>query len=146
MFWVPLCPSSGEQECVLPHMVFCTGCAGCGCVEMCHKLCALFESNFQTVHTTWDTSPHNHSQHNQCRTPYAVTHSLVLLMMCIMVPKTCWGRSLIIKNMWLFASCWFLSLHPTFMMHGHKSLKWFLKLCSDKVASEMREVYRVYTE
>ena len=26
-------------------------------------------------------------------------------------------------NIRLVASCWFLSLHPTFMMQGHKSLK-----------------------
>ena len=61
MFRASLCPSSGEQECALPHMVFCTGCDGCGCVE--------------------------------------------------------------IINIRLVASCKFLSLHPTFMMHGHKSLK-----------------------
>jgi len=29
----------------------------------------------------------------------------------------------LIINIRLVASCWFLSLHPTFMMHGHKSLK-----------------------
>ena len=34
MFGASLCPSSGEQECALPHMVFCTGCVGCGCVEL----------------------------------------------------------------------------------------------------------------
>ena len=28
-----------------------------------------------------------------------------------------------IINIRLVASCWFLSLHPTFMMHGHKNLK-----------------------
>ena len=58
----------------------------------------------------------------QCRTPYAVIHSLVLLKMGIMMPETSWDRSLII-NTRLVASCWFLLLHPTFMMHGHKSLK-----------------------
>jgi len=68
-------------------------------------------SNLHTVHTACDPAPHNHSQHNQCRTPYAVIHGLVLLMMGIMMPKTCWDRSLII-NIWLVASCWFLSLHP----------------------------------
>ena len=67
-------------------------------------------------------SPHNHSHHNQCRTPYAAVHTLVLLTMSIMMPETCWDKSLII-NIRLVASCWFLSLHPTFMMHGHKSLK-----------------------
>ena len=67
-------------------------------------------------------APHNHSQHNQCRTPYAAVHTLVLLMMGIMMPETCCDKSLII-NIRLVASCWFLSLHPTFMMHGHTSLK-----------------------
>jgi len=32
MFRASLCSSSGEQDRVLLHMVFCTGCAGCGCV------------------------------------------------------------------------------------------------------------------
>jgi hypothetical protein len=41
------------------------------------------------------------------RTPY----TLVLLVMCIMMPETCWDKSLII-NIRLVASCWFLSLHP----------------------------------
>jgi len=36
-----------------------------------------------------EPAPHNHSQHNQCRTPYAVIHGLVLLMMGIMMPETC---------------------------------------------------------
>jgi len=117
MFRASLWPSSGEQDRVLPHMVFRSSCAGCGCVELGRKLHALC-----TVHTACDPTPHNHSQHNQCRTPYAVIHGLVLQMLCIMMPETCWDRSLIIK-IWLAASCWFLSLHPTFMMHGHKSLK-----------------------
>jgi len=101
MFRASLCPSSGEQDRVLLHMVFCTGCAGCGCVEL------------HTVHTAYDPSPHNHNQHSQCRTPYTVIHGPVLLMMGIMVPETCWDRSLII-NIGLVASCWFISLHPTF--------------------------------
>jgi len=65
MFRASLCPSSGEPDRVLLDMVFCTGCAGCG-VEL--------------------PAPHNH---NQCRTPYAVIHGLVLLMMGIMMPETC---------------------------------------------------------
>jgi len=28
-----------------------------------------------------------HSQHNQCRTPHAVGHGLILLMMGIMMPE-----------------------------------------------------------
>ena len=49
------------------------------------------------------------------RTPYAVTHGLVLLMMGIIMPETCWDRSLII-NIGLVASCWFLSLCPIFIL------------------------------
>ena len=44
MFRALLCPSSGEQDHVLLHMVFCTGCAGCGCVELDSNLCALSHS------------------------------------------------------------------------------------------------------
>ena len=82
------------------------------CVELGRKLCALCErycsnSNVHTVHT----APHNHSQHNRHRTSYAVTHSLVLLTMGIMMPETCRDRSLII-NIGLFAS-WFISLHSS---------------------------------
>jgi len=73
--------------------------------------------NFHTVHIAHDPAPHN-----QCRTPYAAVHSFVLLKMDMMMPETCWDGSLII-NIRLVASCWFLSLHPTFMMHGHRSLK-----------------------
>jgi len=75
-----------------------------------------------TVHTARVPAPHNRSHHNQCRTPYEAVHILVLLMMGIMMPETCWDRSTII-NIRLVASCWFLSLHPTFMTHGHNSLK-----------------------
>ena len=42
MFRSTLCASSGELDCVLPHMVFCTGCVGRGRVELGGtKLCAL---------------------------------------------------------------------------------------------------------
>jgi hypothetical protein len=41
MFRASLCPSSGEEECALPHMVLCTGSDGCGCVELGCKLYAL---------------------------------------------------------------------------------------------------------
>jgi len=64
--------------------------------------------------TAYDPAPHKHSQHNQCRTTYTVVHGLVLLMMGIMMPETCWDRSLII-NIGLVASCWILSLHPIFL-------------------------------
>ena len=57
MFRASLCPSSGEQDRVLLHMVFCTGCAGCGCVELGRKLCALCE-----VTTDSTTSAEHHMQ------------------------------------------------------------------------------------
>jgi len=38
------------------------------------------------MHTAYDPAPHNH---NQCRTPYAVVHGLVLPMMGIMMPERC---------------------------------------------------------
>jgi len=76
--------------------------------ELCEGYCS--NSNLHTVHTAYDPAPHNHSQHNQCRTPYAVIHGLVLLMMGVMMPETCWDRSLII-NIGLVAYCWFISLH-----------------------------------
>ena len=51
MFRASLCPSSGEQDCALPHMVFCTGCDECGCVELGRELCALSQSS-QPVQNT----------------------------------------------------------------------------------------------
>ena len=50
MFRASLCLSSGEQDSVLLHMVFCTGCVRRGCVELRRKLCALCES--RTVNFT----------------------------------------------------------------------------------------------
>jgi len=109
MFRASLCPSSGEQDRVLLCIVFCTGCAGCGCVELGRQLCAQSNSNFHTVHTARDPAPHNQSA-QPVQTPYAVVHGLFLLKMGIMMPETSWERSLII-NIRLVASCWFLSLH-----------------------------------
>ena len=107
MFRASLCPSPREQECALPHMVFCIVCVVCGCVELGHELCALWKLLF-TVHTARVAAPHNDSQ---CRTPYAAVHTLVLQMMGIMMPETCCDRSLIIIIR-LVAPCWFLCLNP----------------------------------
>ena len=77
------------------------------------------------VHTDHDTSPQDHSQPQPThpgRTPHAVGHGLILLMKSIMMPETCWDRSLI-TNIELVASCWFPSLRPIFTMHGHEKLK-----------------------
>ena len=56
MFRASLCPSSGEQECALPHMVFCAVSDGCGCVELGRKLCALWRSLFEQWPSCWDKS------------------------------------------------------------------------------------------
>ena len=131
MFRASLCPSPGEQDRVLPHMVSCISCAVCGWLwssgsaswAACTLWRLLFDSTQFTQRTTQlHTTTANHSQHKQCRTPYAVVHGLVLLMMGTMMPETGWDRSLII-NIGLVASCWFLSLHPTFMMHSQNNLK-----------------------
>jgi len=90
--------------------------------RLCTTACGVSKSKFHRVHTACDPAPHNHSQHNQCRTPHAVVYSTVLLKIDIMMPETCWNGSLI-TNIRLVASCWLLSLHPAFTMHGHKSLK-----------------------
>ena len=50
---------------------------------------ALDTHSYIISHTAYDPAAHNHSQHNQCRTPYAVIHGLDLLMMGIMKPETC---------------------------------------------------------
>ena len=75
-----------------------------------HWLCWLRLSGvgLRAVCTVWSLL-FDHSQHNQCRTPYAVIYSTVLLKMGIMMPETCWDKSLII-NTRLVASCWFLFL------------------------------------
>jgi len=66
-------------------------------------------SSVQPVHVAHDAAPQDHSQPQPThpgRTPHAVWHGLILLMMGIMMPETYWDRSLII-NIELFASCWF---------------------------------------
>jgi len=71
-----------------------SGCVGCGLVELRHELCALCESycSTHTVHTAHNAAPQDHSQPQPThpdRTPHAVGHGIILLMMGIMMPKTC---------------------------------------------------------
>ena len=117
MIRASLCPSSGEQKCALPHMVF--------------WLCWLWlcGAGTFTVHTARVPVPHNHSHHNQCRSPYAAVHTLFLLMMGIMMPETCWDKGLII-NVTLVASWWYLSLHPILSFAATLHFYWdFVYLC-----------------
>ena len=75
-----------------------------------HEIPTMFTTHYST-HTLWLSHLTVFSLFVQCRTPYAVVHSLVLLKKGLMMPETCWGGSLII-NIRLVASCWFLSFHP----------------------------------
>jgi len=76
-----------------------------------------------TVHTAHNAAPQDHSQPrptHPVKTPHAVGHGLILLMMGIMMPETCWGRSLIL-NIELVASCWFslfTSSFPSGLSHS----------------------------
>jgi hypothetical protein len=48
-------------------------------------------NSFQKVHTAYTMAPHNHSQHNQASSHEVLTSLvLVLLMIRMMMPKTCW--------------------------------------------------------
>ena len=42
-----------------------------------------------TQYTAYDPAAHNHNQHNQCRTTYAIIHGLDLQVMGIVMPETC---------------------------------------------------------
>ena len=48
MFRASLCPSSGEQDCLITRVVM-PGCAGCGHMELERKQCALCESYYMTM-------------------------------------------------------------------------------------------------
>jgi len=90
------------------------GCVGCGWLWSCGA-------------ASWahDAAPQDHSQPQPThpgRTSHAVGHGLILLMMGIMMPETCWDRKFDNKHR---ISCVLLvpSLDLIFTMHGHKNLK-----------------------
>ena len=60
-----------------------------------------------------------------CGAASCTTHGLILLMMGIMMPETCWDRKFDNKH---GISCILLvpSLHLMFTMHGHKNLRTIL--------------------
>jgi hypothetical protein len=51
MFLATLCPSSGEKDCEMPHVVLNAGCACRGRAEQGRELSALTESCFSKNHT-----------------------------------------------------------------------------------------------
>jgi hypothetical protein len=72
------------------HTDFCGCCYSSSNIHKVHTYfcgCCYSSSNIHKVHTYFTPASPNHCQHNQCRTPYVVTLSLVLLTMGIMMPK-----------------------------------------------------------
>jgi len=90
------------------------GCVGCGWSR------AVYFTQCTQLTTQLHTTTANHSQPQPThpgRTPHAVGHCLILLMMVIMMPEICWDISLII-DIELVASCWFpLSLSLSLSLH-----------------------------
>jgi len=103
------------------------GCVGCGwlwsCGDALWAVCTL-------VHTAHNAAQQDHSQPQPThpgRTPHAVGHGLILLMMGIMMIETCWGRTLII-NIELVASCWFSLSSLNFVTENALSVLWVTNL------------------
>jgi len=84
MFWAPLCPSSGAQE-------YYTVVAACGISCCGFQVAGLVRSILQTSHITLSSAPdqqlENHSTKYHRQQP--LYNTLDLLMMGIVVPKTC---------------------------------------------------------
>jgi hypothetical protein len=97
MFRASLCPSSGEPECILLHVVFCTACDGRYCEKLGREPCALGKVQQRPSHPVQNTIC---GKSQSC--------SLCLLTMGIMMPETCWDNKLWI-NIRFVASCWSLS-------------------------------------
>ena len=108
------CPTSCG---VLPG---CVGCGGCGLVELRHEMCALCYSYRSTAEQQLSHSAHGLRRSSTRpqppqpthpgRTPHAVGHGLILLMMGIMMPETCWDRKFDNKH-WISCILLVLSLH-----------------------------------
>jgi hypothetical protein len=74
-----------------------------------------------TVHTVSSPAPLDFKRQYQCWTLYAVIHYIVLLMMGILMPESCWPKKHRI-NVICVASSWFITW-ANFMMHGHVNVK-----------------------
>ena len=97
------------------------GCVGCGWLWLAVVVWSCVVSCVHCVKYTARLQP---QPTQPGRTPHAVVHSIILLVMGIMMPETCWDIILIV-NIELVASCWFsLSLRLIFTMPGHKKLKY----------------------
>jgi len=96
------------------------GCVGCGWLWSCGAaswaVCTVWKLLCRTVTDHSQPQPTHPG-----RTPHAAVHGLVLLMMGIMMPETCWDRKFDNEHR---ISCFLLvlPLHLMFTMHGHKNL------------------------
>ena len=86
-------------------------------------------SNFHKVHTSHNAAPQDNSQPQPThpgRTPHAVGHGLILLMMGIMMPETCWDRKFDDKHR---VSCILLvlSLHHLLILALSNTDFWWLQ-------------------
>ena len=50
-------------------------------------------------------------------------HCLIWCSALVVMAVVVWSWDASCVHCESYCSCWFLSLHPTFMMHGHKNLK-----------------------
>ena len=83
MFRTSLCPLSGEPDHVLLHMVLCTGCAGCGCVQLGRKLCSVHTDYDQTSTST--CFGHHYAHHHENQTMYYCIWCYALVVLAVVV-------------------------------------------------------------
>jgi len=81
MFWTSLCPSSGEQDCLMPRVVFAWLCwprlcgAGTQAAHTVWNLLFNYNNNFHTVRTACVPAPHDRGQHNLANTTRGIKQS-----------------------------------------------------------------------
>jgi len=83
-----LCALCGSYRLTVSHSAH----SSWSCVVSCVHCVKVTVRLFHTVHTAHDAAPQDHSQPQPThpgRTPHAVGHHLILLMMGIMMPETC---------------------------------------------------------
>jgi hypothetical protein len=136
MFWAPLCPSSGAREYYtsgfcLSYLVLGFQVVGMVCSW---GLCVRFAGcSPQTRHTTLSSTLYRQLK-NQAPNTTGRNHlynTLELMMMGIMVPKTCWASNRICNKNSSVASSWhFISTQTTLFLY-HEMLNMVpVYLCS----------------
>jgi len=80
MFRASLCPSSGEKDRVLPHMVFCTGCAGCGWLWLCGAGWQAVCTQLVTARSCSPDDGHNYAR-NMLRLKFDNKHRISCILL-----------------------------------------------------------------